>query len=103
MKDQNHFRAIALRAAITAALGLAAAPQIQAQDAPAADEDMSEVVVTGTRVATRSETSPRCSVIPTYCTSASSTGTRPGGAAARTSATRASIPASVQSTSSSSP
>jgi iron complex outermembrane receptor protein len=53
MKDHDHFRALTLRATIAAALGLATAPQILAQDAPAAEEDMSEVVVTGTRVATR--------------------------------------------------
>jgi iron complex outermembrane receptor protein len=54
MKDHDSLRVLALRAAVAATLGLAAAPQLLAQDAPAADEeDMSEVVVTGTRVATR--------------------------------------------------
>jgi iron complex outermembrane recepter protein len=54
MKDHEQFRTRALRAAITTALGLATASQVLAQDAPAAaEEDMSEVVVTGTRVATR--------------------------------------------------
>src|SRR5512134_2334563 len=54
MKDLNRFRAQTLRAAIAAALGLAVAPQLMAQDAPAADEEnIDEVVVTGTRVATR--------------------------------------------------
>ena len=52
-------RALTLRAAIArilaAALGLAAARQLMAQDAPAAgdDENIDEVVVTGTRVAAR--------------------------------------------------
>jgi iron complex outermembrane receptor protein len=55
MKDLNRFRTITLRAAIGAALGLAASPALLAQDAPAGDkEDIGEVVVTGTRVATRS-------------------------------------------------
>jgi iron complex outermembrane receptor protein len=55
MKEFNHFRALTLRSAIAAALGLAASPTLLAQDAPAADkEDIGEVVVTGTRVATRS-------------------------------------------------
>ena len=54
MKDLNRLRALMLRAAIAAALGLAAAPQLMAQDAPAAgdEENIDEVVVTGTRVAT---------------------------------------------------
>jgi iron complex outermembrane receptor protein len=57
MKDLNRIRALTLRAAIAqtmaAALGLAAAPQLMAQDAPVVDESIDEVVVTGTRVATR--------------------------------------------------
>jgi len=55
MKDLNHIRALTLRAAIAAALGLAASPALLAQDAPAAgeEENFDEVVVTGTRVATR--------------------------------------------------
>jgi iron complex outermembrane receptor protein len=53
MKDHNPTRVLSLRATITAALGLAIAPQILAQEAPAPDEDMNEVVVTGTRVAAR--------------------------------------------------
>src|SRR5882672_520671 len=55
MKDSNRFRALDLRAAIAAALGLTASPVLLAQDAPAAngEENIDEVVVTGTRVATR--------------------------------------------------
>ena len=54
MKDLNRFRALALRAAIATALGLAASPTLFAQDAPAGEgDDIGEVVVTGTRVATR--------------------------------------------------
>jgi iron complex outermembrane recepter protein len=55
MKDLNRFRTLSLRTAIAAALGLAVAPQLWAQDAPAAaeEENFDEVVVTGTRVATR--------------------------------------------------
>jgi iron complex outermembrane receptor protein len=56
MKDLNRFRTVTLRAAIAAALGFAVAPQLMAQDAPAAEgeeENFDEVVVTGTRVATR--------------------------------------------------
>src|SRR5688572_5387883 len=53
MKDLNHFHTAALRAAIAAALGLATAPQLMAQDAPADEGNIDEVVVTGTRVATR--------------------------------------------------
>ena len=54
MKDLSRFRAPILRAAIAATLGLAATPQLLAQAAPAEEEDnMGEVVVTGTRVATR--------------------------------------------------
>ncbi|HYJ42617.1 MAG TPA: TonB-dependent receptor, partial [Steroidobacteraceae bacterium] len=54
MKDLSRFRALTLRAAVAAALGLAA-PQLMAQDAPAAgdEQNIDEVVVTGTRVATR--------------------------------------------------
>jgi iron complex outermembrane receptor protein len=54
MKDHDRIRALTLHAAIAAALGLAAAPQLMAQDAPTGDEEnINEVVVTGTRVATR--------------------------------------------------
>ena len=57
MKDHNRIRALTLRAAIAhtlaAALGLAAAPQLMAQAAPVDEENFDEVVVTGTRVATR--------------------------------------------------
>ncbi|HEU5135269.1 MAG TPA: TonB-dependent receptor [Steroidobacteraceae bacterium] len=54
MNDLSRFRALSLRATIAAALGLAAAPQLLAQEAPAEDEEnIGEVVVTGTRVATR--------------------------------------------------
>ena len=54
MKDLSRIRTLTLRAAIAAALGLAAAPQLLAQDSPAEDEEnIGEVVVTGTRVATR--------------------------------------------------
>ncbi|HEU4780835.1 MAG TPA: TonB-dependent receptor [Steroidobacteraceae bacterium] len=55
MNDLNRFRALTLRAAIAAALGLAASPVLLAQETPADgdEEDIGEVVVTGTRVATR--------------------------------------------------
>ena len=53
MKDLSRFRTLALRTAIAAALGIGASPQLMAQASPAADEDIDEVVVTGTRVATR--------------------------------------------------
>ena len=56
MMDLNRLRKLALRAAITATLGLAAS-SAYAQNAPAKpaepDDNIDEVVVTGTRVAAR--------------------------------------------------
>src|SRR5690348_6718295 len=56
MKNSNLFSGHLVRAAVAAALGATLAPLAQAQDAGAAkpaDSDIDEVVVTGTRVATR--------------------------------------------------
>ena len=56
MKDLNRLRALSLRTAVAAALGLAASQQILAQAAPASaqpDDSVDEIVVTGTRVAAR--------------------------------------------------
>ena len=55
MKDLTRFRALTLRAAICSGTWAGRRPTTLAQDAPAAgdEENIDEVVVTGTRVATR--------------------------------------------------
>src|SRR4051812_18445836 len=54
MKNDQTFRVHALRTAIAAALGVLATPYVLAQDRTAQpDENIDEVVVTGTRVAAR--------------------------------------------------
>ncbi|MEO8064928.1 MAG: TonB-dependent receptor, partial [Pseudomonadota bacterium] len=53
MKRNDRFETLALRAAISAVLALAASGGLMAQDAAAPDDDIDEVVVTGTRAVGR--------------------------------------------------